>query len=55
MQIQENLNGYWDSLSDSPSQDARIGLGEIVFGIIGVLIWLDSFLTMVSDSYRAGV
>ena len=55
MQIQENLNVYWDGLSDSPSQDARIGLGEIVFAIIGVLIGLDSFLILVSESYRAGV
>ena len=55
MQIQENLNVYWDSLSDSPSQDARIGLVEIVFAIMGVLIGLDALLTLLSESYRAGV
>ena len=41
-EIQRNLNSYWDSLSESPSIDARIGVGEVIFAIVGVIFWFGS-------------
>ena len=54
LQLQENLNRYWDSLSNTAGQDARIGVGEVIFAIIGVLSWLDALFTLFSESYRTG-
>jgi len=52
--VQQNLNNYWDSLSDTPSLNSKVGIGEVVFAVIGVLMWLNSFSMVFSESYRLG-
>lgn len=52
--VQQNLNRYWNSLSDSPSLSSRVGIGEVVFAVIGVLAWLNSIAMVFSESYRLG-
>ncbi|MSQ40943.1 MAG: hypothetical protein EXR55_04670 [Dehalococcoidia bacterium] len=35
--VQGNLNRYWASLTDHRAINARIGVGEVIFGLIGIL------------------
>ena len=51
--LQNNLNSYWDSVAGSPVANARIGVGEIVIAVLGVLMWIDTILTLLSSGYRA--
>ena len=53
--VQENLNRYWEALSSARLLDARIGVGEVILTILGILIWLDSIATVISPDYRMGV
>ena len=39
--LQINLNRYWQSLPNVQVTSARVGIGEIIFGIVGALIWLN--------------
>ena len=58
LQVQNNLNMYWNSLRQAQLIEpvaARIGVGEVLFGILGVLIWLDTLSSLFSESYRLGV
>ena len=56
--LQDNLNRHWDRLSsDNPNitfLSARIGIGEVIFAIIGVLAWADTIAKLTSESYRVG-
>ncbi|PKB78199.1 MAG: hypothetical protein BZY88_19810 [SAR202 cluster bacterium Io17-Chloro-G9] len=54
MHIQGNLNTYWHHVSSGRLHDARLGIGEVIFAIIGVLLWLDTLATLLSESYRLG-
>ena len=54
LHLQGNLNRYWDSLAGTTVPDARIGVGEVIFAIVGVLFWADSFATLLSSDYRGG-
>lgn len=38
--IQSNLNRYWRSLPNVQVTNARIGVGEVIFGVVGGLFWL---------------
>ena len=55
MHIQGNLNDYWRHVSSGQLFDARIGVGEVIFAVIGILIWLDTLVTLLSESYRMGL
>ena len=52
MHLQNNLNEYWTEVSSRRFLDARIGVGEVIFPVLGVLIWLDTFSNLFSESYR---
>ena len=55
MHVQGNLNNYWHHVSSGRLLDTRIGVGEVIFAVIGVLIWLDTLATLLSESYRLGL
>ena len=53
LQAQSNLNTYWEDLASRTGASlayARIGLGELVFSLLGILFWAITFLTLLSDS-----
>lgn len=54
LHLQGNLNRYWDSLVGATASDARIGVGEVIFAVLGVLFWADTFATLLSSDYRGG-
>ena len=41
---QEGLNKYWESVKGSDLTDARIGVGEVVFVVLGLVAWVGVFL-----------
>ena len=53
---QSNLNKYWENLEFSQPNvrlaDARIGIGEVIFGLIGILIWVNTLGNLFSAGYR---
>ena len=38
--IQSNINRYWNSLPNVQVTSAPVGVGEVIFGILGALLWL---------------
>jgi hypothetical protein len=46
LHVQGNLNRYWASLTDRRVINARIGVGEVIVGLIGVLVWLVTIATL---------
>lgn len=52
--VQSNLNGYWAAAANENLVNARIGIGEVVFSIIGILFWFDTLASLLSSSYRMG-
>ena len=52
--LQSNINRYWHSRTNGRVRSARIGVGEIIFGIIGVLGWLSTLADLFSESWRTG-
>ena len=53
LRLQENLNRYWSSIIEGEVQDAGISVGEVVFAVIGILLWAGTLATLLSPSYRA--
>ena len=51
--LQRNLNQYWDSVAGSPVANARIGVGEVIIAVLGVIAWADTLATLLSSNYRA--
>ena len=49
--VQANINRYWRASLPHTSA-CRIGIGEVIFAIIGVWLWTDTILSVVSQSYR---
>jgi hypothetical protein len=47
LQVQGNLNRYWTSLGNVRLTDAGVGVGEIVLGVTGVLLWIGTMLILV--------
>lgn len=41
--VQSNLNRYWRSIKTINAVNARVGVGEVIFGLIGVLAWIGTF------------
>ena len=46
--VQSNLNRYWQGFTYLRVTSAKIGVGEIIFGIVGALIWLVTFANIFS-------
>ena len=46
--LQSNLNRYWQGFTYLRVTSAKIGVGEIIFGIAGALIWLVTFANIFS-------
>ena len=44
MWAQGSLNRYWENARSSSLQEARIGAGEVIFVLIGVVGWVVTFL-----------
>ena len=41
---QNALNQYWENARGAGLRDARVGVGEVIFVILGILIWLGTSL-----------
>ena len=54
LHLQGNINRYWDSMAGSEVANARIGVGEVIFTVMGVFLWLNTFATLLSPAYRTG-
>ena len=54
LHVQENVNKYWHSLANVTVVNARIGVGEAIIGLVGVLAWTGTLATLLSSSYRMG-
>ena len=59
LHIQGNLNAYWQRITSGWTgagnrelTSARVGVGEVILGIVGALIWMDTLATLLSPSYR---
>ena len=52
LQVQENLNRYWEGLTNVRVASVKIGWGEPVLGIIGTSAWLGTFANIFSESWR---
>jgi hypothetical protein len=50
LNVQRNLNRYWASLGNVRVTNARVGVGEVVFGIIGVLAWIFTLLSLANSA-----
>lgn len=50
--VQKNLNRYWREQSGGPLFNARLGAGEVILVVIGVLLWVDAIASVLSESYR---
>lgn len=50
--IQRDLNRYWTSTSTSVSR-ARVGAGEIVLAVLGLMSWSLMLAAVASESFRA--
>ena len=55
LHVQGNLNRYWANQGSAELQSARIGVGEVILAIIGVLAWANTLAFLLSSSYRAGL
>ena len=48
LHVQLNLNCYWRHLSEGRLTSARIGVGEVIFAVVGLLSWLETLVTLFS-------
>lgn len=48
LHLQNNFNRYWRGLPNVRVTSARIGVGEVIFGIMGALFWLLILLNIFS-------
>jgi hypothetical protein len=53
LHVQGNLNRYWTSLTDRRVINARLGVGEVIFGLLGILAWLGTISTL-AGWYQTG-
>ena len=50
--VQTNINRYWRAALPS-TFSCRMGIGEVIFVILGVLFWVDTFASAYSETWRA--
>ncbi|MDP6228743.1 MAG: zinc ribbon domain-containing protein [Dehalococcoidia bacterium] len=46
IQVQGNLNRYWSNVANAQLVHARIGVGEVAFGLIGGIFWLNTLAAL---------
>ena len=51
-QAQDNLNRYWTALAGGRWSEAKIGKGEVIFSLLGILLWADTLANIFSAGYR---
>jgi len=49
---QGKLNSYWSSLANVKLKNARIGIGEVIFLVLGLMFWLDASATAFNPNYN---
>jgi hypothetical protein len=54
LHVQGNLNIYWSKVANAQLVNARIGVSEVVFGLIGGAFWVDTLANVLSTTYRTG-
>ena len=54
LQVQGNLNRYWANQGSGTLKSARIGVGEVILAVLGILAWANTLGLLLSSSYRAG-
>ena len=54
LHLQSNISRYWDSRPNVRVTSARIGVGEVIFAIIGAFAWLNTLASIFSESWRMG-
>ncbi len=54
LHVQGNLNRYWDNQRSGWLESARIGVGEVILAVLGILAWANTLALLLSSSYRAG-
>ena len=52
--VQGNINRYWLSLGNVRLAASRIGVGEVIFALVGLAAWFDTLASLLSASYRRG-
>jgi len=52
LHVQSNLNRYWASLENVQIVPSKVGVGEVLCVIIGLLAWSDTLQSLFSGSYR---
>ncbi len=55
LHVQTNLNRYWSKVANAQLVSAKIGAGEVVFGLIGGALWFDALANVLSSAYRTGI
>ena len=45
--VQPKLNGYWESLPEVSVTNGKLGSGEIICLVIGILVWASATLSLV--------
>ena len=41
---QGDLNQYWERVKGANLRDARVGIGEVIFVLLGLVAWAGSFV-----------
>ncbi|MFQ5814491.1 MAG: hypothetical protein ACE5I2_15035, partial [Anaerolineae bacterium] len=52
LHVQANLTRYWNGLPNVRLVSGRIGVGEVIFGLIGAAMWFDTLANLLSPAYR---
>ena len=55
LHVQANLNKYWSNVAGMRLVSARIGVGEVILGLVGAAAWADTLASLLSSSYRTGL
>lgn len=49
--LQSNINWYWYNRTNGQVRSARIGVGEVIFAILGILTWAGTLANIFSESW----
>lgn len=49
--LQSNINWYWYNRTNGRVSSARIGVGEVIFAILGILTWAGTLANIFSESW----
>ena len=51
---QSTLNQFWLSVRGTELQKARVGVGEVIFVLVGLLVWVSAFCPSNNDVCPSG-